>query len=91
VWGATILILKSSIILKKTSSGQFERIVLRAQIVTVLIQDKKFFVWSRQADKNINNMMNRTCGFSCVNNVQLLSLRVYSLLLPAILTIMAVC
>ncbi len=33
------------------------------------------FVWSCQAGKN---MMNRTCGFAWLNDVQLLSLRVYS-------------
>jgi len=33
------------------------------------------------------NMMNKTCGFAWLNDKQLLSLNVNSLLLPAILTI----
>ncbi len=35
--------------------------------------------------------MNMTCGFAWLNDVLLLSLRVYSVFLPDYLTIMAVC
>ncbi len=46
--------------------------------------------WLLSSRPNMN-MMNMTYGFAWLNNVQLLSLRVYSVLLPAFLTIMAVC
>ncbi len=59
------------------------------QILTALKQDTQMcMVLSSRQNMNI---MNRTCSFAWLKDVQLLSIRVYSLLLPAFLTIMAVC
>lgn len=43
-------------------SSHYERIVPKAQHLTVLHN----FAWFSQAGKNMN-MMNRTCGFACLN------------------------
>ncbi len=50
-----------------TSNGQYERIVLKEPNFNCS-KTRYTFVWSCQADKNMN-MMNRTCGFAWLNDV----------------------
>ncbi len=51
------------------------------QILTALKQDTQ--ICMVLSSRQNMNMINRTCGFSWLNDAELFSLRVYSVLLPA--------